>query len=298
MKVLLLGKDGQVGTELKRSLLPLGNLYSIGRHELNLINLPSLSQLLNTYQPNIIVNAAAYTAVDKAEDDAKTAFIINQDVVTLLAQYAKCHHALLVHYSTDYVFDGQKQGAYIETDAVNPQSVYGASKSAGEKAIALSGCDYLLLRTSWVFSATGKNFVKTVLQLAKEKDRLSVVSDQYGIPTSATWIADMTHLMIEAHQKQQIPNGIVHLTPIGVTTWYQFACYIIDKVHASGMALKLHSNDISPISTQEYPLPAKRPSNSRLDNSLLCHALRAPIADWSAYVDPVIEQLIQRELVV
>ena len=298
MKILLLGKDGQVGTELRRTLLPLGQVIPIGRADLDLENLSALSHLLNLHQPDLIVNAAAYTAVDKAESDEKTAFLINAKVVFLLAEYAKKNNILLVHYSTDYVFDGQKIGAYLETDTVNPQNNYGASKLAGEQAILDSGCDYLIFRTSWVFAATGKNFIKTILHLAKEKENLQIVADQYGAPTSAELIADTTALAIAGYRWGRIQNGIYHLTSTGHTSWHNLACYAVDNALARGINLRLTSEQIHPIATAEYPLPAKRPGNSILDTSALSTALTLTIADWTIYVNRMIERLMQSEFFV
>ena len=298
MRILLLGKDGQVGTELRHTLKPLAQVISIGRADLNLEHLPALNNILNLHQPHIIVNAAAYTAVDKAESDKETAYIINANVVSVLAEYAKRHNALLVHYSTDYVFDGEKEGAYLETDPVNPQNIYGASKLAGEQAICQSGCDFLLFRTSWVYSATGKNFIKTILQLAKEKESLRIVADQYGAPTSAELIAEITTAALSSYQKDGLCNGIYHLTPKGHTNWHNFACYIVNKALARGIELKLHSNQIHPVATEEYPLPAKRPRNSILNSNALASTIAYPIADWTTYVDRTIDQLICSEFLV
>lgn len=295
MKILLLGKDGQVGTELQRTLLALGNVIAIGRPDLNLEDLSGLSDLLNLHCPDILVNAAAYTAVDKAESEQETAFLINTNVVSVLADFAQKNNTLLVHYSTDYVFDGEKSGAYIETDHVNPQSVYGASKRAGEEAIIQSTCKFLIFRTSWVFSSTGKNFIKTILNLAKEKNSLRVVADQFGAPTSAELIADVTAIAISNYLKKQIDNGIYHLTSAGSTTWHNLACYVVSKALDNGMVLKLTSQQIHPISTNEYPLPATRPKNSTLDNSALSSALALHIPDWAVHVDRAINQLTQLE---
>ena len=291
MNILLLGKDGQVGTELRRTLLTLGVLVSVGRNELNLENEAALCAFLVENRPDIIVNAAAYTAVDKAESDADTAFVLNEKVVRVLANYAQRHKTLLVHYSTDYVFDGLKIGPYVETDAVNPQNLYGVSKNAGEQAILQSGCDFLIFRTAWVYSATGNNFIKTIMRLAREKENLSVVSDQYGAPTSAQLIADVTALAIAGYQHQRIPNGIYHLTASGTTTWYQLACYVVEKMWCNGMAPKLNSKQLYPIATEDYPLPAKRPKNSCLSTRLVSQSLGLCIPDWRVDVDRLFEAL-------
>lgn len=291
MKILLLGKDGQVGTELRRTLLPLGLVISVGRTDLNLENLLGLRELLKEHRPDMIVNAAAYTAVDKAEGDADTAFVINEKVVKILADYAHSTKILLVHYSTDYVFDGQKIGSYVETDSVNPKNIYGASKRAGEQAILYSGCNFLIFRTSWVFSVGGNNFINTILRLASEKDSLQIVSDQYGAPTSAELIADVTIKALVGYRYQRIPNGIYHVTATGMTNWYNLACYVVDKVLAHGMVLRLNSQQIYPISTEEYLRPAKRPKNSLLNTNLVSRALGLCLPDWSVDVDRLINKL-------
>ena len=290
MKILLLGKDGQVGTELRRTLLPLGDVIAIGRADHNLENLSGLDHLLTLHHPDIIVNAAAYTAVDK-----ETAFLVNADVPTILARHAQKNNTILVHYSTDYVFDGQKKTPYLETDTVNPQSIYATSKRAGENAILYSGCNHLIFRTSWVFSCGGKNFINTILKLAKERDSIHIVADQCGAPTSAELIADVTALALSSYRQNAFKNGIYHLTSSGSITWYHLACYVVDKALKNGMILKLTLDQIHPISTAEYPLPAKRPKNSRLDISVLSNALALHIPDWSVHVDRVIDQLTQLE---
>lgn len=284
MRILLLGKEGQVGSKLSRFLIPLGSLKAIGRNDLCLENTSGLHQLLIEYRPHLIVNAAAYTAVDAAENDAKTAFIINETVVAILAEYAKRENALLVHYSTDYVFDGEKEDAYIETDGTHPLSVYGASKLAGEQAIVQSGCHYLNFRTSWVFSATGRNFINTILNLAKEKESLRIVSDQYGAPTSAELIAWVTCLAISHWQKGQMEEGTYHLTAVGKISWYDLACFVVERALANGAQLKITTDKIDPVCSKEYPLPAKRPKNSVLNTTKLSKALGLYLPKWSTLV--------------
>jgi dTDP-4-dehydrorhamnose reductase len=291
MKILLLGKDGQVGMALQRSLLPLGELVALGRSELNLEDLTALAHRLAHHQPDMIVNAAAYTAVDKAESDPETAYLINATVVKVLSDWSFKHDALLIHYSTDYVFDGKKASAYVETDPINPLSVYGASKRAGEEAVLQSGCNGLVFRTSWVFSSTGNNFIKTILRLAQDKESLRVVSDQHGTPTSAECIAEVTALAIQAYFNQSIANGIYHLTATGTTHWHAFACYIVKQASHRGIKLTLTPEQIEPISTDEYPLPATRPKNSALDISTLSNIIPLKMHDWRIYVDRTIEKI-------
>lgn len=290
-KILLLGKDGQIGFELRRTLLSLGEIISIGRRDLDLENLDGLLTLLQHHKPDIIVNAAAYTAVDAAESHEVMAILINAKVVEVLADYAQASGALLVQYSTNYVFDGQKESAYLETDTVNPQNVYGASKRAGELAIIQRRCKHLIFRTSCVFSVNGNNFIKSILQLAKEKTRLNVVVDQICTPSSAELVADITALAIAGYRNHIIHDGIYHLTSTGQTSYYNLARYVIDKASDHGMVFALDSNNIYPITTDDYPLPAKRPKNSTLNVSALSKALDLHIPAWNIYVDRVIAQL-------
>lgn len=289
MKILLLGKDGQVGRALQAQLSCLGTMIALGRNELNLEDLPALRNLLNEIKPDIIINAAAYTAVDKAETERSLAFLMNTEVVGVLAAYAAREHVLLVHYSTDYVFDGTKKTAYCEDDPVSPLNTYGLSKRMGEEAIIHSGCEYLMLRTSWVFSAHGKNFINTIVSLAKEKKSLRVVCDQIGTPTSADFISEMTILAIKAYKTKQLPSGLYHLTTTGVTNWHELACYVIEKSLLQGALFKLNIRQITPILTKEYPLPAQRPQNSTLNTQCLSKHLGVDFPHWTNDVDNWIE---------
>lgn len=295
MKILLLGKDGQVGRELQRTLLPLGEVVALGRKEADLEHLSGLRDLLDDHAPDIVVNAAAYTAVDKAEADETSAYKVNAEAVGVMADHARHSGALLVHYSTDYVFDGEKAGAYLETDDTNPQSVYGRSKRAGEEAILQRDCNALIFRTSWVFSAHGGNFIKTILRLAKERDSLNVVADQYGAPTSAELIADVTALAIAGYRSRALPDDIYHLTAAGDTSWHGLACLVVDRALAHGATLKLNAEQIFAIPTEAYPLPAKRPKNSRMYTGELSGALGLHLPDWKIHVDRVVDQLIRME---
>lgn len=291
MKILLIGKNGQVGHELQRTLLPLGELVALGRDELDLNDLAAVKRVLGSQAADIIVNASAYTAVDRAEADEAGAMAVNAAAVNAMAEYARAHDALLVHYSTDYVFDGAKTAPYVEDDAVAPQSAYGRSKRAGEEAILARGCRALVFRTSWVFSAHGGNFIKTMLRLAGERDSLNVVADQFGAPTSAELIADVTALAIAAYRRGALAGGIYHLTASGATTWHGLASYAIERAKLRGAALKVDPAQINPIPTEAYPVPAKRPKNSRLDTSKLSGALDLQLPDWKIHVDRLIEQL-------
>jgi len=291
MKILLIGKNGQVGHELQRTLLPLGEMVALGRDSLDLNDPAALKQVLESQAADIIVNASAYTAVDRAEDDEAGALAVNASAVAAMAAHARTHDALLVHYSTDYVFDGEKAAPYVEGDATAPQSAYGRSKRAGEEAILASGCKALVFRTSWVFSVHGGNFIKTMLRLAGERDSLNVVADQFGAPTSAELIADVTALAIAAYRRGALADGIYHLTASGATSWHGLANYAIERARAHGAVLKAEPSQIKPIPTEAYPLPAKRPKNSRLDTSKLSCALDLQMPAWQVYVDRLIDQL-------
>ncbi|KRB83383.1 dTDP-4-dehydrorhamnose reductase [Duganella sp. Root198D2] len=291
MKILLIGKNGQVGHELQRTLLPLGELVALGRDGLDLSDLTAVKQVLESQAADVIVNASAYTAVDRAEADEAGAQAVNGAAVAAMAAYASARNALLVHYSTDYVFDGDKPAPYVEDDATAPQSAYGRSKRAGEEAIMASGCKALVFRTSWVFSAHGGNFIKTMLRLAGERDSLNVVADQFGAPTSAELIADVTALAVAAYRRSALAGGIYHLTAAGATSWHGLASYAIERAKVHGAALKVDPEQIKPIPTEAYPVPAKRPKNSRLDTSKLSTALDLQLPDWKIHVDRLIEQL-------
>lgn len=290
MKIVLFGKNGQVGTELQRSLLPLGKLIALERRDVDLQNLLELRTVLNMYAPDIIVNAAAYTAVDRAETHEAVAIKVNAEAVSVMANYARHTAALLLHYSTDYVFDGEKTSPYVEEDAPNPKNVYGRSKRAGEEAILESGCNALIFRTSWVFSVYGSNFIKTILQLAQERERLDVVLDQIGAPTSAELIADVTALVIAGYRKHSL-NSIYHLTAAGETNWYTFACYIVNRALGNGALLKLTTKNIHSVLAEACALPAERPKNSRLDTSKLSSALGLTLPHWKMHANHVIDKL-------
>jgi len=284
MNILVLGSQGQVGWELARALLPLGKVMALGRQGADLANPDALRQAVRANTPDLIVNAAAYTAVDKAETDEAAAMAVNAIAPGILAEEARHGKALLIHYSTDYVFDGQSDRAYVETDLTDPQSVYGHSKLAGEKAVAGAGCDHLILRTSWVYGARGHNFLRTVLRLAQEREHLRIVADQTGAPTWSRWIADATaHVARQAMHKRAagaFQSGTYHLACANATSWHGFASAIIEQHRLLYPAVELAVQAIEPISTAEYPLPAKRPANSRLD----CHKLAADYGiaapDW------------------
>ena len=284
MKILLTGKNGQVGWELQRALAPLGEVIACDRSELDLANPDQIVAMVRETKPQIIVNPAAYTAVDKAESEPELAHAINARAPGILADEAKKLGALLVHYSTDYVFDGTKVGSYTEKDAPNPISVYGRTKLAGEHAIQASGCRHLIFRTSWVYGPRGKNFLLTILRLAKERDALNVVDDQTGSPTTVSMIAEATLACLQNTAKKATSDyGIFHLTAMGKTTWCQFAKTALKQ---AGLGMR-----VNPIPSSEYPTPAKRPGNSCLDNSLLHKTFGVRLPPWQDGLVSVINKL-------
>ena len=294
--ILLFGKNGQVGFELQRALSPFGVVHAFGRQDCDLADLSQVKEIVRQLRPDIIVNASAYTAVDKAESEPQTAYLINSALPSVLAEEAISIGALIVHYSTDYVFDGMQPGWYVEDDIPNPQSVYGASKLAGESGIAATGCHNLIFRTSWVFGAHGGNFAKTILRLAKERESLSVIADQHGAPTSAHLIADVTAQVIvqywnEVH-RESFPYGIYHLVAAGETTWYEYAKYVSAYAEKTGIALRLKSSAIEAIPSINYPLPAPRPSNSKLDSGKLRKTFGLILPDWRQDMAHVLAKII------
>lgn len=295
MKILLLGKDGQVGWELQRSLAPLGELLAFGHSEADLEDLDGLHRLVGHHRPNAIVNAAAYTAVDKAESEPDRARAINALAAGVLARLAEASGAWLIHYSTDYVFDGSKPVPYLEEDTTGPLSVYGSTKLEGEQLIRQSAARHLIFRTSWVYGAHGGNFAKTMLRLAQEKDVLPVVADQHGAPTGAALIADITALVL--HYIGRLPDadrlaGTYHLAAGGTASWCEYAKYVLELARAAGAKLKAGPDDIKPISTDAYPVAARRPKNSRLDTTKLAGAFDLRLPDWQYHVQRLVEELV------
>ena len=275
MRILLLGSNGQLGRELERHLSSVGNVAAFPRSALDITNHRAVRDAVLAIHPNIIVNAAAFTAVDKAETDSERANSVNAEAVANLVQIAQKEGAWLIHYSTDYVFDGSKPTPYIETDAPNPINVYGASKLAGETAIAAADCQHLIFRTSWVIGKDGNNFVKTILRLAAERNSLKVISDQLGVPTSPSLISKITIDAIRAiKQDKAWPQGIYHLAPQGVSSWHEIAKTLIVYAEQQRVQLNTQVENIQAITTAEYPTAAKRPLNSQLDT----HKLRAQLS--------------------
>ena len=296
MKILLLGKNGQVGWELQRSLAPLGELIALDRHSTNycgdLSNPDAVAETVKRLKPTVIVNAAAYTAVDKAETETELAYTINAKAPEALAQAAKQIGAWLVHYSTDYVFNGSGSQAWQETDAVAPLSVYGQSKLAGEQAIQAAEGLHLIFRTSWVYAARGNNFAKTMLRLAKERDQLSVINDQIGAPTGAELLADVTAHTIRTCLKQSELSGLYHLAAAGESSWYDYARYVLDYARKMGIELKTAENAITPIPTSAYPTPAQRPLNSRLNSEKLQSRFGLVLPDWRMGVERMLTEVL------
>lgn len=269
--ILVTGANGQVGWELARALQPLGKVVAATRNDVDLHDSNAIDLFLETTAPDIVINAAAYTAVDRAEDEADTAFAVNRDAVRAMARAAAKRGSMLVHFSTDYVFDGSKRTPYSESDDVHPLNVYGASKLAGEQAIAEVGGDWLVFRTSWVYASRGQNFLRTMLRLGASRETLSVVNDQYGAPTSARTIADLTaHAIAKALAERRadtFESGIYHMTARGTTTWHAFAEAIFAGARRLSPQCDLSIREVSPIPAAEYPTKTPRPAYSVLDNT-------------------------------
>jgi dTDP-4-dehydrorhamnose reductase len=332
MNILLFGKDGQLGKAFKAVFdkSKLGELHRIqyvGRTECDLSKSDAIDELLNQMKPDLLINTAAYTAVDKAEKEVDLAYAINAIAPEVMAIYAKRHGATFLHYSTDYVFDGSKKTPYIESDVRNPLGIYGKSKAAGEEAIEAvfktnrqsnpeigdSGqkAQYAVLRTSWVYG-DGGNFIRTILRLAKERETLKVIADQYGVPTSATWLAEVSLALVldEHHQLRLFPSRIYHAVPLGQTSWHALACHAVQAAIEAGAALKLRPNDIQTIPATDYPLPAPRPMNSRMARSALETVLTNLLGDpgnmtksklleqsWEPQVTAYVQDLALRKLI-
>jgi dTDP-4-dehydrorhamnose reductase len=295
MKILLTGKDGQVGFELQRALAPLGEVFAVDQPECDMADSQAIRRLVRSFNPDIIVNPAAYTAVDKAEAEPELADAVNAVAPGLFGEEAAKLGAWVVHFSTDYVFDGMKTGAYTEDDATNPQSVYGRTKRDGENALQQSGARYLIFRTSWVVGAHGNNFAKTILRLAGERDSLTVVADQYGAPTSAALLADVTAQVVRQKQcegKDGFPFGLYHLAAGGETNWCDYARFVVSEALAAGRVLKLLPEAIQPIPASEYPTAAKRPANSRLDTGKFRGTFDLELPDWRGGVRHILQQIL------
>ena len=332
MNILVFGKDGQLGKAFMavfdaNRLDDLHRITYFGRAECDLSNADAIAKLLDQIKPNLIINAAAYTAVDKAETEVDLAYAINAKAPEAMAIYAKDHGATFLHYSTDYVFDGSKKTPYVESDARNPLGVYGKSKAAGEEAIEAvfktnhqsnsekghpdQRAQYAILRTSWVYG-DGGNFIRTILRLAKERETLKVIADQYGVSTCSTWLAEVSLALVldEHHQLRPFPSGIYHAVPLGETTWHALASYAVQVAIEAGAVLKLHPDAIEAIPATEYPLPAPRPMNSRMGRGVLETALtdsakgsvnmtKSQLLEqsWRLQVSAYVQDLVHRKLI-
>ncbi|KZK29549.1 dTDP-4-dehydrorhamnose reductase [Delftia sp. GW456-R20] len=300
MKLLLLGRNGQVGWELQRSLAPLGELIALDRQGDaggqglcgDLSRLDELARTVRALRPDVIVNAAAHTAVDKAESEPDQARLLNALAPQVLAREAAQTGALLVHYSTDYVFDGSGSAARTETEATAPLSVYGSSKLEGEQLIQASGCRHLIFRTSWVYAARGGNFAKTMLRLAQEREALSVIDDQWGAPTGADLIADVTAHAIRQLQRQPGDQGLYHLVAGGETTWHAYASHVIAKARELAPERPWKVQRIAAVPTSAFPTPAQRPHNSRLNTDRLQQTFGLRLPHWQAGVDRMLQEII------
>lgn len=302
MKILLLGKNGQVGWELQRSLSVLGEVVALDRHGHDglcgdLSDLDGLAQTVRQVRPQVIVNAAAHTAVDKAESEPELARLLNAQAPGVLAHEAQQLGAWLVHYSTDYVFDGSGEQPWDEDDMPAPLSVYGRTKLEGEQQILQGGCRHLIFRTSWVYGARGGNFAKTMLRLAREREQLNVIDDQTGAPTGADLLADVT-----AHALRQVlpavghnylaQSGVYHLAAGGETSWHGYARFVLETARQAGVELKVQPHQVQPIPSSAYPTPARRPHNSRLDTSKLRSTFGLALPSWQQGVARMLAEIL------
>ena len=300
MKILLFGKGGQVGWELQRSLAFMGELVALDVNDQELCgdftHPDSIIQTIHSVSPDVIVNAAAYTAVDKAESESELADTINTQAPEILAQESRKLGAWLIHYSTDYVFDGNGVKPWKETDPTIPLNVYGSTKLEGEKAVIDSGCKHLIFRTSWVYSARGENFIKTMIRLAQNRDHLSVIDDQIGAPTGAELLADVTaHSMNIALRQPQV-SGLYHLAAKGETSWYGYASFVLDKARQSGIKLKVRSESIQPVSTDVFSQTARRPGNSRLNTKKIERTFDLTLPLWQTGVARMLTEILEKQL--
>ncbi len=305
MKILLFGKNGQVGWELQRSLAPLaspGQLIALGTDSQamcgNLADPAGIRETVQAVKPDMIVNAAAYTAVDKAEQESQLAQTVNAIAPGVLAEEARRLNAWLIHYSTDYVFDGGGDRFHTESDTPNPLNVYGKTKLAGETNIIGTGCRYVILRTSWVYATYGSNFIKTILRLAQERDQLRIVSDQIGAPTGAELIADVTAHIVQSLRNRKNGtsiSGLYHLAAQGHTSWHGFAHYILTQAASANVSLKTTTGHLYPVPSTEYPTPAVRPLNSRLDTTKLQETFNLYLPDWRSGVFRTLSEILANQ---
>jgi dTDP-4-dehydrorhamnose reductase len=296
MQILLFGKGGQVGWELQRSLASLGELIALdfdSRQQCgDFTRLDNIAQTVRDIAPDVIVNAAAYTAVDKAESEPELARTINALAPGILAREARKLGGWLIHYSTDYVFDGSGGKPWVETDPTGPLNVYGSTKLEGEEAIRASGCHHLIFRTSWVYAALGSNFAKTMLRLGQERERLTVVADQIGAPTGADLLADVTAHAIRTVLPRPELSGLYHLVAGGEISWHGYAQFVLDLARQAGIELKVDAESVVPVPTSTFPLPARRPLNSRLGVGKLQTAFDVHLPSWQAGVARMLTEIL------
>ena len=297
MKILLFGKNGQVGWELQRSLAPLGEVVALdfdspGPLTADFSQPESLAATVRAVAPQIIVNAAAHTAVDKAESEPDLARAINAAAPGVLAREAAASGAWLMHYSTDYVFDGSGNKPWVEDSPTGPLSAYGQTKLEGEQAIRASGCRHLIFRTSWVYAARGGNFAKTMLKLAADRDRLTVIDDQIGAPTGADLLADLTAHALRTAAAQPQLSGTYHAVASGQTSWHGYASHVVAYARAAGQAIKVAPEAIVPVPTSAFPTPARRPGNSRLDTRKLRDTFGLTLPPWHSGVDRMLAEVL------
>jgi len=293
----LFGKGGQVGWELQRSLAPLGELIALDVDSQqqcgDFTRLDDIAKTVRAIAPDVIVNAAAYTAVDKAESEPEQVRTINALAPGILARESRKLGSWLIHYSTDYVFDGSGSKPWVETDPTGPCSVYGSTKLEGEEAIRASGCHHLIFRTSWVYAARGGNFAKTMLRLAQERERLTVIDDQIGAPTGADLLADVTAHAIRTALQQPELSGLYHLVAGGETSWHGYACFVLNLARQAGIELKVAAENVIPVPTSAFPLPARRPLNSRLDARNLQTTFDLHLPLWRTGVARMLDEVME-----
>lgn len=297
MRILLLGKSGQLGWELQRSLAPLGELIAVGRSDNSGVDFTQPRELAVTVRslaPDIIVNAAAYTAVDRAESEVQTVMAVNAVAPGLLSQVAVELDAWLIHYSTDYVFDGSGTRPWRESDNVGPLNTYGRSKLAGEENIRASGCKSLIFRTSWVYATRGDNFAKTILKLAQERTALKVINDQFGVPTGADLLSDVTAHALRAILDEPELAGTYHVAPQGETTWHAYAQHVILQARKSGLPIRVRDEAIEAVETGAFPTPARRPANSRMCTDKFRKKFNLYLPEWQMGVDRMLQEVFQK----
>jgi dTDP-4-dehydrorhamnose reductase len=296
-RILLLGKDGQVGSALQIRLADRGQIFAPNRITCDLLNVDQLRDVIRSVQPHIIINAAAYTAVDRAEEDAEVCFRANAIAPGIIAEEADALGARLIHYSTDYVFDGKKDAAYLEEDRPSPLNAYGRSKLAGDQAVCMATDNHTIIRVGWVYGLTGKNFAKTILRLAAERDEIRIVDDQVGAPTSAEFIAEVTTRIVNFCDSNAWPNaeekgrGVFNLAPSGKVSWHGYAVELTREARRHGQSLRVEEDNIIPITSEQYRTAAARPRNSLLDTRKIRQAFDLDIPDWQVHLKKFVAAL-------